>query len=173
MGTWTLPCITSTCVVQAPQGSTYCQCLGQGLDLPLDSGFSINSDSHTTALLMFLCACSKCELYIQYSWYINSYRVTHVRAYVHWCVYAMMSFIHEVSCEVTSPIHLCVCVNMNLNANIHRALYSSSPANGNFPRGWLYDAPALLFVHIRGSNYVITTLDLWFEVQKLCWLSIS
>ena len=39
------------CTVQEPQGSTYCQCLGQGLDLPLDSDFSIHSDSYITLIV--------------------------------------------------------------------------------------------------------------------------
>ena len=63
------------------------------------------------ALSMLLCACTGRELDILSSWYIGSYRVTYAQAHVHCYLYAMTSFIHEVSCELTCPIHLRVCMH--------------------------------------------------------------
>ena len=47
---WTRVRVASTYAIQAPYGSTYCQCLGQGLHLPLVSRFSIHSDSYITPI---------------------------------------------------------------------------------------------------------------------------
>ena len=70
-----------------------------------------------------------------------------------------------------APVCLYVC--MKVQPDVHRALCSSALMSGYFPPGWLYDIPALIYVHTWGYNSNITTLGLWFEVRKLCLLSIS
>ena len=41
---------------------------------------------------------------------MGSYAVTNAKAYVHCESYALAGFISEVSCELTCPLHLYVCM---------------------------------------------------------------
>ena len=41
---------------------------------------------------------------------MGSYAVTNAKAYVHCASYALAGFISEVSCELTCPLHLYVCM---------------------------------------------------------------
>ena len=41
---------------------------------------------------------------------MGSYVVTNVKAYVHCGIHALARFIPEVSCELTCPLHLYVCM---------------------------------------------------------------
>ena len=50
------------------------------------------------------------ELYVQSSQYMGSYAVTNAKADVHCENDALAGFICEVSCELTSPLHLYVCM---------------------------------------------------------------
>ena len=50
------------------------------------------------------------ELYIQSSWYMGSYLVMNAKAYIHCESYALAGLICEVSCELTCPLYLYVCM---------------------------------------------------------------
>ena len=41
---------------------------------------------------------------------MGSYAVTNAKAYVHCEIHVLAGFIHEVSCELTCPLHLYVCI---------------------------------------------------------------
>ena len=41
---------------------------------------------------------------------MGSYAVMNVKAYVHSCIYAVAGFMFEVSCELTCPLHLYICM---------------------------------------------------------------
>ena len=63
------------------------------------------------ALSLLLHACIGCELNILSLQHVSSYGVTYMQGYTHCYIYVLTLFIHEVSYELTCPMHLCVCMH--------------------------------------------------------------
>ena len=72
-----------------------------------------------------------------------------------------------------SWLALCTCmyVCVKVQLDLHRGSYSLAHMSGYFPPGWLYNAPVLIYVHIRADNNGITTLGFGLQcVSLVCWV---
>ena len=96
----------------------------------------------------------------------STYRVHNISVHMRWCMQEYMCidvFMHLCRSYVKSPVSwlancTCMYVRVKVQLDVHRALCSSALMSGYFPPGWLYDVPALIYVHIRWYDSVLTTL---------------
>ena len=97
------------------------------------------------------------SIYVHMRWDMHNHMF--IVLFMHWCnSYLKFSVSWLDRCTY---VHICI----KVHTDIHWAEYTSSPMSGHFLLSWLYNAPVLFHVHIRGSNNILTALGLSFVVQ--------